>query len=78
MCQVRTCERSEPFDQTGAPLRTAHCCHSLQRFTLRCSFPEADIGKGVFAIVSIGIGLLLAVFWAYSHYELNCVELFGL
>lgn len=35
-------------------------------------------GKNVFAIGSFGVGLLLAVFWAYSHYELNCIELLGL
>lgn len=42
------------------------------------SFIFWKFGKNLFAIGSIGIGLLLAVFWAYSHYELNCIELFGL
>lgn len=35
-------------------------------------------GKSVFAIVTVCIGQLLAVSWAYIYYELNCVELFGL
>jgi|TARA_R110002033_G_scaffold55834_1_gene104698 hypothetical protein len=35
-------------------------------------------GKTVFAMICIGASLLLAAFWAYLYYELNCVELFGM
>ncbi len=35
-------------------------------------------GKLILAIVLGCFGLLLAVFWAYLHYELACVELIGL
>ena len=36
------------------------------------------IGKTVFAIICVGVSLLLAAFWAYLSYELNCVELLGM
>jgi hypothetical protein len=42
------------------------------------SFIIWKFGSRVFAFVCLGVGLLLAVFWARQYYELNCVELFGL
>ncbi len=45
---------------------------------LAISFALHRYGKTTFAIASFGFGLLLAVFWAYIFYELNCVELIGL
>lgn len=36
------------------------------------------LGRSFSAIVVAVVGLLLALFWAYLFYQLNCLELFGL
>lgn len=46
--------------------------------SLAISFTLRKFGKTAFAIVSGSFGLVLVVAWAYSFYELNCVELIDL
>ncbi|MGC3940964.1 hypothetical protein ACOTTU_24480 [Roseobacter sp. EG26] len=45
---------------------------------LALAFVLRRFGRTSIAVVVASVGVAFAVFWAYLHYELNCVELFGL